>query len=577
MLEAVKNVNSFLPSFIKAFLSIVCGGLYSWAILKGAGVSCHSFQIVTMTGLLLFSLQTKKLFWYLIFPLCTLLALYFPVGLHYGMPEYGHIASLFATDATESTDFISAIPFWHFVAPVFLIGALLLAKFLFGYFSIQFCSPRNFCFFLLAFLLSLLPILGWESARYEVTEYFRLIPWWKYTIFILLCVSFVFLLRQTPNSRRSVSIPTLITLAAFGIAYICGDFRPIYKGIKGTIVVLKENRLLKSLIKSNDWDIVASAPKHQINVLIIGESARRDYMHAYGYPVRNTDFMDSVPGTVFDGFISEGDETIPSLRRALTHSRPSGAEINYSLNIIGLAKKAGLSTSWFSNQGFSDSTPISAIGSLADRKKWNRVGYTRTWSDFDLLPLLRAEIQRPDEKPKLIVLHLNGSHPGVCGSVNPDQYISKVGDPYYKEAFCYVESIRNTDKLLGLIYDALKASKQTFSMLYFSDHGLSHSEMAGQLVIKHGHPSDRCRDIPLFQASSEDLQHVTVKGRRFGDSLTEGISHWLGIATKQIPTPKDLFAPGIDPDTHGHESLMKQRRLDPAINILEHQKETGSP
>jgi hypothetical protein len=114
-------------------------------------------------------------------------------------------------------------------------------------------------------------------------------------------------------------------------------------------------------------------------------------------------------------------------------------------------------------------------------------------------------------------------------------------------------------------------------MLYFSDHGLSHSEMAGQLVIKHGHPSDRCRDIPLFQASSEDLQHVTVKGRRFGDSLTEGISHWLGIATKQIPTPKDLFAPGIDPDTHGHESLMKQRRLDPAINILEHQKETGSP
>ena len=542
-------------------------------MLRGSGVPGYLFQIITLTGLLFFSLKTKRFFWYLIFPLCSILSLYFPIGLHYGMPEYGHIASLLATDVTESADFVESIPLWQWPVPILLISGLVFVKHFGSHIEQRIFCKETFVFYIFVFLFSLLSIFGWESARYDITEFLRLTPWWKYSLFFIFLLATSALIFSKKFAVDHQKLPLLFSLIALLLAYTCRDFRPIYNGIKGSIVVSIENKRMANLIQSNDWIITESSQKYRIYLLVIGESARRDYMHAYGYPVRNTDFMDSVNGIVFDGFTSEGDETIPSLRRALTHSRPSGNSVNYSLNIIGLANKAGLATSWFSNQGFANSadTPISAIGSLANRKQWIRVGYTHTHSDRDLLPLLQSEVQRSDLRSKFIVLHINGSHPGVCGPVNPETYARKIGNPYYKEAFCYVESLRLTEEFLSNAYDILKASGQSFSMLYFADHGLSHSEIAGQLVIKHAKPSNRARDIPLFRASSDDKTHTIVKARRFGDSLTEGVERWLGIKTKQTPTPRDLFSPEDDPDSHGHEQLMAKRRNDPAVDIRKHQ------
>jgi len=552
--------------------------ILSWQMLLGSGGPCYSFQVVSLTGLLFFSLKTKRFFWLLVFPFCSIFSVYFPIGLHYGMPEKGHIASLIATDATESFGFIESIPLWQWCVPFLLIGGLIFIKKLAAHVDSKVYCKEIFLAFSIIFLISLLSIFGWESARYDTAEFIRLTPWWKCSLFLVFFLFPAYQIFAKKPSASTSKLPLFFSLVALLLAYTCRDFRPIYNGIKGTIVVFNENKKMRSLIQSNDWVITGNSQKYKIYLLIIGESVRRDYMHAYGYPEKNTDFMDSVNGIVFDGFISEGDETIPSLRRALTHSRPSGDSVNYSLNIIGLANKAGFATSWFSNQGFANSadTPVSAIGSLAHTKRWIRVGYSHTYSDRDLLPLLKSEIQRPEDRPKFIVLHINGSHPGVCGPVNPATYEAKLGDPYYKEAFCYVENIRLTDKLLEDAYEILKNNGQPFSMLYFADHGLSHSEIAGQLVIKHAKPANHSRDIPLFRTSSDDQSHTVVKGRRFGDSLTEGIAHWIGIRTKQIPNPKDLFSSTDDPDTRGHENLMKQRRDDPAINILEHMaKENG--
>lgn len=542
----------------------------SYWSMRGAGVSCHLFQIISMTGILIFSLQTKRFFKFIILPIYSVLCLYFPVGIHYGMPEYGHIASLFATDAIESIDFLKSIPTWQFYIPFVLIGGIICIRKLSLHLHLNFHSNRCFYFFLSLFILSLASITQLNDAFYETVQYFRLTPWWKYLLFSLFFISAAIALFS--KKFTASKFPLLFPLIFLVLAYMCGDFRPIYKGIKGTVVVLRENARMQKLIQSNDWIITESLQKYKIYLLIIGESARRDYMHSYGYPVRNTDFMDSVNGIIFKGFTSEGDETIPSLRRALTYSKASREQVNYSLNIIGLANKAGFATSWFSNQGFAHSadTPVSAIGSQAHIKRWIRVGYSLNHSDQDLLPLMKAEIQRPDDHPKFIVLHINGSHPGVCGPVSPKTYASKVGNPYYKESFCYVENIRQTDELLRDAYNILTSSGLPFSMIYFSDHGLSHSEIAGQLVLKHANPGNRSRDIPLFRASSDDRAHLVVQGRRFGDSLTEGIAQWLGIKTKQIPNPRDLFSSEDDPDSHGHEALMKQRRDDPAINILEH-------
>lgn len=49
------------------------------------------------------------------------------------------------------------------------------------------------------------------------------------------------------------------------------------------------NELYQNMQK-NDWLGIhqTEKTKYDYYVLVIGESARRDYFHAYGYPVKNT-------------------------------------------------------------------------------------------------------------------------------------------------------------------------------------------------------------------------------------------------------------------------------------------------
>ena len=75
-------------------------------------------------------------------------------------------------------------------------------------------------------------------------------------------------------------------------------------------------------------------------MLIIGESARKDYHHAYGYPSENTPFMSQANGTLIDGFTSGGTNTIASLRLMLTKPDTKNWESNYELGLIDLIKSA---------------------------------------------------------------------------------------------------------------------------------------------------------------------------------------------------------------------------------------------
>lgn len=72
--------------------------------------------------------------------------------------------------------------------------------------------------------------------------------------------------------------------------------------------------------------------------LIVGESARRDYFHVYGYPVKNTPFLDSTNGVIVNGMESAGTYTIGSWQLMLTQGDKNKWAANYSLNLIGLAE-----------------------------------------------------------------------------------------------------------------------------------------------------------------------------------------------------------------------------------------------
>ena len=62
-----------------------------------------------------------------------------------------------------------------------------------------------------------------------------------------------------------------------------------------------------------------------------------------------------------------------------------------------------------------------------------------------------------------------GSHPKLSDRTNHHY------DTFYqtKELSYYVQSIKNTDSILEQIHQNLKESEKSFSLIYFSDHGLS--------------------------------------------------------------------------------------------------------
>ncbi|MBQ0314446.1 hypothetical protein KAH49_05640, partial [Providencia rettgeri] len=111
---------------------------------------------------------------------------------------------------------------------------------------------------------------------------------------------------------------------------------------------------------------------------------------------------------------------------------------------------------------------------------------------------------------------------------------------------CYVASIEKTDKILGLIYNSLKEQqKQThrsFSMLYFADHGLSHSLIDDQIKLNLSHVSAKVLNIPLMMFNSDSNTKEIIKSYKSGKLFTAGLANWLNIKNKKIDPNYSLFS-----------------------------------
>ena len=86
--------------------------------------------------------------------------------------------------------------------------------------------------------------------------------------------------------------------------------------------------------------------------------------------------------------------------------------------------------------------------------------------------------------PKVIFLHMMGSHPNPCDRLNswPNHYLEQ----YPRKIACYLASISKLDNFLGQLDGILRRYSRHFAMLYFSDHGLSVSDSANP-VHHDGH------------------------------------------------------------------------------------------
>ena len=231
-------------------------------------------------------------------------------------------------------------------------------------------------------------------------------------------------------------------------------------------------------------------------ILVIGESSSRDYMRVYNseFPYDDTPWQEDMKSNnkdfiFYNNAYSSYVQTVPTLERAFSErNQYNDRPFLDSANILDVAKKAGYTTSWFSNQGvFGEyDTAISLMAKTADLTKWSHESYGFSdLYDEALLPLLKNV---DPKKNNFVVIHIMGSHI-YYNDRYPHEFSKWKKGPYPDGIEAYANSQLYTDWLLQQIYTYGKDNLNLQAMVYFSDHGesldKSHNPDTFDFVMTH--------------------------------------------------------------------------------------------
>ncbi|VTM89366.1 Putative phosphoethanolamine transferase ybiP [Raoultella ornithinolytica] len=192
-----------------------------------------------------------------------LAAFYYPFGQAYGAPNFNTLLALHATNVEESTEILTIFPWYNYLLAVFI------------------------------FALGVIAVRRKAEARK---------PWSKMEVLGLLFSIGIFFLQPVQN------------LAWGGVFKVIDTGYPAFRFVKDVVVnnneVLDEQARMAQLANMKDsWHVLAVKPKYQLYVVVIGESARRDALGAFGGHWDNTPFASSVNGYLFNDYISASGST----------------------------------------------------------------------------------------------------------------------------------------------------------------------------------------------------------------------------------------------------------------------------
>ena len=275
------------------------------------------------------------------------------------------------------------------------------------------------------------------------------------------------------SHKVSFYINILFLCSFIGLLSVTGKMFPFDQYIHLTkhSSILKSFTELSKNVDKNDDNIVLKDNVKSLRgtlILVIGESANRDYMSSFNTNMKfNTTPWELTqkddPNFIFlSSSYSNYPNTNMSLSKALTQSNQyNDIELSKAITLIGLAKKAHYKTFWIStqsNNGMYDSI-AATIGGRADYTYWLN-GY-----DSEAYKKL-SEIDISDNN--FIVIHILGSHDRYTDRVpvdfQPDKY------PHTKDGE-YMRTLEYTDNLLENIYNYGKEHLNLNAMVYMSDHG----------------------------------------------------------------------------------------------------------
>lgn len=484
------RLRAIIPYLLLLYLCI----WQSFALLKAEEtMSLQYLSVVSGFAVYFLLIQvSQKLFKAVLSFSFLLSVLIYPTLYVYGSFDKNLISSLLFTNAGEAASYIKVVPFRVYVN-LFLLLILTVALLKFKFEKVS----NNYLIWGAVIYLLIPPVVYFFSGdRKEFSDVDRLKLQIGYTHIPIL------------------KIPALAVLES-------------YQVIQANDKISAQAKLPCSWEILNKTDIKL---KRNI-VVVIGESVRKDFWHSYGLPIENTPFTDRTPHYQFDHFISAGAYTVASLTRTIVYTKNLSCPPRLSDNIVNLAKKAGYKTYWISNQGYLGiyDSPISTIAEASNEVfKFNGGDYHSAKMDKEMLPVI-SKLIKTDTVPKVIFIHMIGSHPDVCERTGwqCDQFVLS------NAVSCYIQSIKNTDSFLSVIYYDLLATQRSFGLIYFSDHGLKINE---DLDMVHGHKTKEAHDVPLmiWDNTINSTRHFSTY--RNGKDFLSLFCELYGIKTSNITT-----------------------------------------
>ncbi|AAP95341.1 hypothetical protein A6043_01585 [[Haemophilus] ducreyi] len=454
----------------------------------------------------------KQLFTWVIIFLSITLSLYYPIYLRYGSLNSGIVAAFLETNISESLGFLERIRLEHLLFPI--------------------------CYILFAVILIRLKKYN-KPSPYDKR---------KRQLYIVLSATFIFTLLFEPTRfylGSYVAEEDRDWTLENSPVNIVSFYANIYDSI--THYYQEKQELLVVSTKPSLWQITQVEPRYDNYVLIIGESARRDYLATYGFTLPTTPFLDRTNGYINAGYIASAPATYHSLLKSL-YLKQTGKR-DYAYNIITLAKGANFETNWFSNQGSIGKydTIASRMGQASDFSYFTKVGgfnTTNNEDDFKLVEQLKQRLalnKLVEKRGRLFVLHLMGSHAPFCDRITAKEKQLTFVNEYMS---CYVNSILKTDKLIENVVDALKSTGQSYSLIYFSDHGLHHIDKTDKqkLTLDYGGEFKSNYAVPFVKISSDDTERLMVNTKRSAFNFMYGFSQWLGIRSAELDQNYDFFS-----------------------------------
>ena len=325
----------------------------------------------------------------------------------------------------------------------------------------------------------------------ESIEFYKSLPKLIQIILPIIVAGFVYciVLTNTPikiQLNNEYFVWSIISITIFLTIYL---WEPSKKGVflrTGLIDLLNDVRHYMAETKTYTKNLNQRLSKLQVSpsepnfnkpstiIMVIGESESRDYMSAFSnYDKDTTPWLNKEKNStnffLFPNAYACHHQTVQTLERALTEANQYNDKKFYeSCSVIDIARKAGYTTHWYSNQGNlgGADTAVTLVADTADTAKWTKQNLNQVQYDESLLYYLK---EVAPSKNNFIVLHLMGNHFNFLNRY-PENF-TKWGEPgKYDLILNYINSIAYTDHILESIWKYGKENLNLQAMVYFSDH-----------------------------------------------------------------------------------------------------------